>query len=146
DPQRPRMIDRASLDAIWAVAALDLLDGLRSRTQLLVRAFVPLALFALVFGVAFVTRSPSIVRIDEPVVVAVDGDVDGAARTLEGRRERGAVVEVTADPVLAASRDADLGVELPDDLDEAMAAGIPVELDVHESVRDRRSTTAEALL
>lgn len=131
--------------AVWALAGPDLLDGLRGRRQLLVRAVTPVLLFGAVLGVAVLLDDGPTTR-DQRWSVAVEGDLDGARSTLE--RLGGPRIDyvATADAALAVTGDAAAAVRVPDDLDARLAAGEPMTVEVVEVTIDAPSRAAVAQL
>ncbi len=129
--------------ATAAVARLELLDGLRGRRQLVVRAITPLVLFGVVLGASLATRGADPVR-TTPYRVAVEGDTAGAAETLRVLAGFNLVFEPTGDAPLAAARGADLGVRLPDRLDDRIARHETITLAVFRTVTSAPSRSATA--
>lgn len=130
---------------VGAAARLELLDGIRGRRQLVVRAITPILLFGVVLAVSIVTRGADPVRRD-PYRVAVEGDVAGARATLDALRTPRLVFEPTPDAALAAANGADIGVRLPDRLDEALAQHRPTSIEVFQTTVTGSSRAAVANL
>lgn len=131
--------------AVAAVARQEALDGFRGRRALVVRAVTPILLFGVVLVSVLATRGPDPTRRD-PYVVAVEGDRAGASTTLDGLAGPRLRLEPTDDAALAAARTADLGLRLPDRLDERLAAGEEVAVVVHRSAIRGQSRAALALV
>jgi hypothetical protein len=130
---------------VWALAGPDLLDGLRGRRQLLVRAVTPVLLFGAVLGVALLLDDGPTSR-DQRWVVAVEGDLDGARSTLERLGGRRIDYVATDDAALAVTGDAVAAVRVPDDLDDRLAAGEPLTVEVVEVTIEAPSRAAVAQL
>ncbi|MEZ5142980.1 MAG: ABC transporter permease subunit [Acidimicrobiales bacterium] len=130
---------------VAALARQEALDGFRGRRALLVRAITPLLLFAVVLVAVLATRGPDPVRRD-PYVLAVQGDRNGARATLDDLDDGRLRFVTTDDAALAAARDADLGVVLPDRLDDRIAAGEAPELVVYRAATRGSSRAALAVL
>lgn len=131
--------------AIAAVARQEALDGFRGRRALVVRAVTPILLFGVVLVSVLATRGPDPTRRD-PYVVAVEGDRAGAAATLDALAGPRLRLEPSENAALAAARTADLGLRLPDRLDERIAAGEEVVVVVHRSAIRGQSRAALALV
>ncbi|MCC5951829.1 MAG: ABC transporter permease [Acidimicrobiia bacterium] len=130
---------------MFRLARLDLLDGLRSRRQLVIRALTPVGLL-LVLGAVLALVGGGDERIREgDYTVAVEGDRNGAAEVL-GSLERERLRFVPVDDATRAVFDGtDVGVVLPDDLDARLAQGERLEITVVENPV-RRSSRAAGLL
>ncbi len=97
----------------------------------MLRALTPLVLFGVVLGVSLSVRSSNPIRTD-PYVVAVQGDFDGARQTLDGLSDRLRFIPST-DATVDSVHAADLGIEVPDRLDQRLAAHEVVDMVVYES-------------
>ena len=146
-PVRPSSASsrRAGRGPVAALARQEALDGFRGRRALVVRMVTPLLLFGVVLGVVLATRGPDPVRRD-PYVVAVQGDRAGARATLEALAVDRLRFVATDDAALAVLRGADLGIEVPDQLDATLASGRDAELVVHRSATTGASRAALAIL
>ena len=142
DAEGPRRL----LRSLWSLAAADVLDGLRGRRQLVIRAITPLLLLGVVLGISLAVDDERTRPVDRPYVLAVDGDVDGAAATLAALTGDRLVVRVVDDAAVAVLTEADAGLRLPDDLDARVAAGEVVVLDVVQDSTESASRAAVALL
>ena len=127
------------------MARLELLDGIRGRRQLIVRAVTPILLFGVVLAVSIATRGADPVR-RERYRVAVEGDMEGARETLRFLRGDRLSFESSADAPLAAANGADLGIRIPDGLDAAIAEHRPVRVDVFQTTVAAPSRAAVANL
>lgn len=130
---------------VWALAGPDLLDGLRARRQLVVRAVTPVLLFGAVLGVALLLDDGPTSR-DQTWVVAVEGDLDGARDTLARLGGRRIDYVATDDAALAVPDQADAGLRVPERADARLLAGDAVELEVVEVTIDADSRAAAAQL
>ncbi|MBI2704626.1 MAG: ABC transporter permease subunit [Actinobacteria bacterium] len=128
---------------LHAIARLEMLDGLRSRRQLVLRMITPLVLFAIVAAVTFLTRSAPGTRVD-PYVVAVQGDLDGGRRTLDQLSPDRLRFVKSDDATLDAARIADVGMLVPDGLDERVARGQPASVVLFETALAAESRSAAA--
>ncbi len=126
-----------------ALARLEILDGLRSRRQLVVRTLTPLLLLLIVLGVTLLTRSTPGPRSD-PYVVAVQGDIAGARQTLAQLSTDRLHLVPSADAAVDAARSADLGMVIPDALDAKIAKGDPVDVVLLETALAAESRSASA--
>lgn len=137
---------RGGAAEVWSLALPDVLDGLRGRRQLVLRAVTPVLLMAVVLGISLAVQDERTRPADRPYVVAVGGDVDGAAGLLDavggGRLELVPVDDVG----VAVLDDADAGLVLPPDVDAAIAAGEEVRLRVVQDTTASESRAAVALL
>ena len=131
---------------IRAVAGLEALDGLRSRRQLIVRALTPVVLFACLAGLTLALRGVDTRNHPQPYDVVVEGDVAGARQTLAQLRPDRLTFRPVDDARLATTNGAEAGVRLPPGLDEAMARGDAVTVDVYTNALDGGSRAAAALL
>ena len=131
---------------LWALAVPDVLDGLRGRRQLVLRAVTPVLLLGVVLGISLLLRSEGARPTDRPYVIAVSGDLGGAADTLAAvAGARLELIEVD-DVAVAVVDEADAGLRLPPGLDEALAVGADVRLEVVQDSTDATSRAAVALL
>jgi len=127
---------------VRSLALPDLLDGLRARRQLLVRAVTPLLLFAVVFGIT-VARSGVDGLDPRPTwVIAVEGDLDGARRTLLAIGGGQVELVATDDASIAVIDGAVAGVRVPDALDDRIERGEVVTIDVIEVTPNADSRAA----
>jgi ABC-type Na+ efflux pump permease subunit len=101
-------------------------------------------LFVVVLGVSLATRGGGSVRTD-PYVVAVQGDLDGARHTLEGLSDRLRFVP-SSDAALDSARAADIGIVVPDGLDDRLARHEVVDVVVYETATTADSRAASAFL
>lgn len=132
---------------VRAVAALEALDGLRSRRQLIVRAVTPILLFVCVLGVTIALRGVDQRNHPQRYRIAVEGDYEGARQTLAllnpGRLE----FVPTTDSRLATIDGADAGLHVPDHLDRTLAeqhdAVVPIEV---QQITSNASSRAGAVL
>lgn len=131
------------------LARLDLLDGLRNRRQLIVRAITPVALLVgLVVLLAF-SGDNGTTTATTRYLIAVEGDVDGALTTIDALRANSPtpLEFVSTDNLYLALVDgADAGLRLPDDLDAAMATSAPPPLTLITSAEQRDSRAAGSQL
>jgi hypothetical protein len=97
-----------------------------------------------VLGVTLGVRGGSPTRAD-PYVVAVQGDLAGAQQTLGALSDRLRFVPST-DAAIDSVRSADIGIEVPDRLDERLARKEVVDLVVYESATTADSRSASAFL
>jgi hypothetical protein len=141
------------LRQVRVLARPEVIDALRNRRLLIVRALTPLAFLIVVAGITSTTE-PTL-EAEDRFTVAVEGDLDGAASTLE-RIEQPATLggvdaprldfEPTDDAGLAIAHDADVGLVVPDDLDRALADGDDVTVTMHTKAEDRPSRASASLL
>lgn len=131
-----------------ALARLDLLDGVRNRRQLLIRAVTPLLLLVSLMAMTALAGGGDQLAKDT-YLVTVSGDVAGARATLDalvaasGNRIE---VAVAADPHLALVSGADLSLVLPDELDTEMAGSDPIDLTLVSAADDKDSRAAATLV
>ena len=131
---------------VWALAAPDVVDGLRGRRQLVLRALTPVLLLAVVLGISLAVQDERTRPTDRPYVLAVSGDLEGAAELLAAI-DGGRLVLVPVDDVgVAVLDEADAGVRFPPGVDAAVAAGEVVHLEVVQDTTEPESRTAVALL
>lgn len=138
--------DRSAVERrpqLRAISRLEILDGLRSRRQLLLRTLTPIAMFLIVLGVTLLTRTAPGTRSD-PYVVAVQGDLAGAETTLNGLRTDRLRIVPSSDATLDAARGADIGMLVPDKLDDKIAKGEPVTVVLLETALANESRSAAA--
>lgn len=136
---------RASGDgSLGALVLPDLLDGLRGRRQLLIRAVTPLALFAAVLAVSLVSGGDRTATGDQRFTVAVEGDLAGAAGTLAGLGGERIDFVATDDAALAVVEEADAAVRVPPDLDARLASGSDATIELVEVTVDAESRAAVA--
>jgi hypothetical protein len=128
------------------MALPDLLDGLRGRRQLAVRALTPVLLFVVVAGTVLVLGGADPTEPTQRWTVAVEGDVVGAEQTLSDLAGSRVDFVPTDDAALAVIEDADAAIRVPDRLDERLAAGEPATVGVVEVTTDAASRTAVAQL
>ena len=116
---------------VRAIAAIEALDGVRDRRQLVVRGLTPVVVFLCVLGVTIGLRGTESRTHPDRYTVAVEGDVDGARDTLDQLSARLEFIPVD-DARLAAVDRTELGVRIPDDLDQTLrddpAATVPIEI------------------
>jgi hypothetical protein len=108
------------------------------------RALTPVVLFAVVLGVSLASRGNGGVRTD-PYVVAVQGDLDSARHTLDGLSDRLRFVPST-DAAVDSARSADIGIVVPDSLDDRLARHEVIDVVVYESATTADSRSASAFL
>lgn len=129
----------------WALAVPDLLDGIRGRRQLVVRAVTPVLLFAAVLGVTLVLGDADPTR-QERWTVAVEGDLAGARATLDGLGAGRLDYVPTDDASLAVTEGADAAVRVPPGLDAGLAEGGDATVELVEVTVDADSRAAVAQL
>lgn len=136
----------SSADELLAIASQEALDGLRARRQLVVRAVTPVVLFVCVLGVTLLLRGSDTRVHPDPYRVAVEGDYDGARSTLERLNpDRLRFVPVTNARV-AAVTDADVGLIVPERLDDAIARGADVHVEVWQAPINGSSRASATLI
>ncbi|MDZ7731965.1 MAG: hypothetical protein U5R31_01620 [Acidimicrobiia bacterium] len=108
---------------VTGLAQAEVLDGLRRRRQLVVRALTPIVLLGLLVGIELVAGDDDLTGTGD-YRVAVAGDLEGAPGALAALRDhpRLEVVE-REDARVAADDGADLGLVFPPDFDRRLAAG-----------------------
>jgi hypothetical protein len=111
---------------------------------LVLRAVTPIVLFLVVLGVTLTTRGSGSLRTD-PYVVAVQGDFDGAQHTLGQLSDRLRFVR-SDDAAVDSVRSADLGIEVPDRLDDRLSRREVADVVVFESATTADSRAASAFL
>jgi ABC-type transport system involved in multi-copper enzyme maturation permease subunit len=123
---------RETLRELRAIAALETLDGIRSRRQLVVRTVTPLVLFACVLAVTLKLRGADTATHPERYRIAVEGDFAGAKDTLERLRPDRLEFFAAPDARVATIDQADAGLHVPDRLDalvnDPSRPGIPLEI------------------
>lgn len=108
---------------VWAIANVEALDGLRSRRQLVVRAVTPIILFMCVLGITLALRGADTRTHPDAYRIAVQGDYEGARRTLEALNPGRLTFFPATDAKIAAVTDADAGMAVPDRLDQLLEQG-----------------------
>lgn len=136
---------------IRAIAAVEALDGFRSRRQLLIRAVTPIVLFFCVLGITLALRGTQTATHPQPYRIAVQGDFAGAQRTLAKLREhRPDRLEFVADDhaKVATITSADAGMLVPDGLDRILdeRRDEPVTVEVYEVTVNQASRAAAVLV
>jgi len=116
----PAPTRRETLRELRAIAALELLDGIRARRQLLVRALTPLVLFTCVMAITLRLRGAETSTHPERYRVAVEGDYEGAKGTLDSLRPDRLEFYPVADAKLATIDESDAGMHVPDGLDRSL--------------------------
>ena len=131
-----------------AVAAVEALDGLRARRQLVVRGLTPIVLFVAVLGLTIALRGADTRNHPQAYTIAVEGDFAGAQRTLERLNPDRLDFVPVSDARLAAIDGADAGMRVPDRLDDLLTtqpdALVPIEL--HEVTVNPSSRAAVILV
>jgi len=142
----PREIDRAQRRReLIATARQELLDGLRGRRQLVVRALTPIVLFGVVLGASLATRGADPTR-ETPYRVAVQGDLEGMRTTIASLDKQNLAFEPTGDAALATADGADIGLVVPNGVDLLIKAREPVALEVIQTTVSPSSRAATANL
>jgi len=142
----PREIDRAQRRReLIATARQELLDGLRGRRQLVVRALTPIVLFGVVLGASLATRGADPTR-ETPYRVAVQGDLEGMRTTIASLDKQNLAFEPTGDAALATANGADIGLVVPNGVDLLIKAREPVALEVIQTTVSPSSRAATANL
>lgn len=117
---------------VRAIAAVEALDGLRSRRQLVVRALTPILLFVCVLGITLGLRGADTRTHPNAYRVAVEGDYAGARHTLDGLNPERLELFPADDARVAAISGADAGMRVPDHLDDTLrdqfGTDVPIEL------------------
>jgi ABC-type Na+ efflux pump permease subunit len=145
-PRRPTR--RETLRELRAIAALEALDGVRSRRQLVVRTLTPLVLFACVLGITLRLRGTETATHPERYRVAVEGDYAGAKATLDRLRPDRLEFFPVIDARVATIDDADAGLRVPDDLDALVddPSQPRVTLEVYESTLNPASRASAVIV
>ncbi len=142
----PHEVDRAQRrQELVATARQELLDGLRGRRQLLVRALTPIVLFVVVLGASLATRGADPTR-DTPYRVAVQGDLEGMRTTIALLESQKLTFVATGDAALATANGADIGLIVPNGLDALIKAREPAALEVIQTTVSPASRAATANL
>jgi len=136
----------SSTAVVRALALPDLLDGLRARRQLVVRALTPLLMFVVVFGISVARAGDDALDTQPTWVIAVEGDLDGARQTLRAIGGGRVELEASDDASLSVADGAVAGVRVPDGLDERIAQGEVVVIDVLEVTPNADSRAAVSQL
>ena len=133
---------------VRAIAGLEALDGLRSRRQLVVRAVTPILLFVCVLGVTIALRGVDQRNHPQRYRIAVEGDFEGARRTLEVLNPNRLEFFAVTDSRLATIDGADAGLRVPDHLDRTLAEELDtiVPLELHEVTSNPSSRAGVVLV
>ncbi len=133
---------------IQAIAALETLDGLRSRRQLVVRTVTPIILFVCVLGITVALRGADQRNHPQAYRVAVEGDYEGAKGTLSALKPDRLEFFPAADARLATLSNAEAGMRVPDHLDDTLNAHFDqsAPIDLYESTVDPASRAATVII
>jgi ABC-type transport system involved in multi-copper enzyme maturation permease subunit len=142
----PASSRRQAWRELRSIAALETLDGVRSRRQLVVRALTPILLFACVLGISLALRGEDTRNHPQAYRVAVQGDFAGAQQTLPRLRPGRLVFEPTPDARQATIDGADVGLVVPDHLDERLAQSGTVPIEIQQITTNAASSAAAVLI